>query len=91
MTEATPQVAAPAAPGLQERFRGFLADQGFRPWGDDEFPGSIWFRYEGQKYVARFCDGDDDYLQVALGFVLGDESRDELTLLRAANLEQAKT
>jgi hypothetical protein len=91
MTEATTQVAAPDVPGLPERFRGFLAEQGFRPWTDDEFPGSIWFRYEGQKFVARFSDGDDDYLQVALGFVLGDESHDELTLLRALNLEQAKT
>jgi hypothetical protein len=90
MANVTPQAAAPVAPGLPERIREFLTEQGFRPWTEDEYPGTIWFRFEGLKYVARFADGDDDYLQVALGFVLRDESRDELTLLRAMNREQAK-
>jgi hypothetical protein len=91
MAAVTPRAAAPEAPGLPERFREFLAEQGFRPWKDDEDIGTIWFRFEGLKFVARFADGDDDYLQVALGFVLRDESRDELTLLRALNEHQART
>ena len=91
MPDVTQQAAAPVAPGLPERFREFLAEQGFRPWTDDECPETTWFRFEGLKFVARFADGDDDYLQIALGFVLQDESRDELTLLRALNHQQAKT
>jgi hypothetical protein len=91
MADFIPQTAAPGAPGLPERFRQFLAEQGFRPWTDDECPATTWFRFEGLKFVARFADGDDDYLQMALGFVLRDESRDELALLRALNREQART
>ena len=91
MADVTPQAAAPVAPGLPERFREFLAEKGFRPWTDDECPETTWFRFEGLKFVARFADGDDDYLQIALGFVLQDESRDELTLLRALNHQQART
>ncbi len=91
MTEPTATTPECKAPALPVRFRELLAEQGFRPWTDDESPGSVWFRFEGLRYVTRFADGDDDYVQIALGFVLRDESRDELTLLRALNAEQAKT
>ncbi len=91
MAQATPREDQVKAPGLPERIREFLAEQGYRPWTDDEFPGTLWFRNEGLKFVVRFADGDDDYVQVALGFILREESRDEITLLRALNLEQART
>lgn len=91
MTDAALTTTERKPPGLPERIREFLAEQGFRPWTDDELPDTVWFRFEGLKYVARFASGDDDYLQIALGFTLREESRDELTLLRALNVEQAKT
>ncbi len=91
MPDATTTTHEPKAPALPERIREFLGEQGFRPWTDDEFPGSVWFRHEGLKFVVRFAKGDDDYVQFCLGFILREESRDELTLLRAMNREQAET
>ena len=74
-----------------QRFRDFLSRQGFRPWVEDESPASIWFKFEGLKYAARLEDRDEDYVQIALGFTLREESRDELTLLRTMNEVQAST
>lgn len=91
MPDTTSTAGEPKAPALSDRIREFLAEQGFRPWVDDDFPGSVWFRHEGLKFLVRSCEGDDDYVQFALGFVLREESRDELTLLRAMNREQAET
>ena len=73
------------------RFRDFLARQGFRPWVEDDFPGCIWFNFEGYRYLVRLEDGDDDYVQVALGYLLEEDCRDELALLRAVNETQAET
>ncbi len=74
-----------------QRFRDFLARQGFRPWVEDDFPGCIWFNFEGYRYLVRLEDGDDDYVQVALGYLLEEDCRDELALLRAMNETQAET
>ena len=41
--------------------------------------------------MARLEDRDEDYVQIALGFNLREESRDELTLLRTMNEVQAST
>lgn len=75
MTEPTATPLEPKAPALPQRFRELLAEQGFCPCTDDESPGSVWFRFEGLRYVTRFA--------------LRDESRDELSLLRAPNVEQS--
>mgnify|MGYP006270715739 CR=1 FL=1 len=74
-----------------QRFRDFLAREGFRPWFEDELPGCIWFNFEGYRYLVRLEDGDDDYVQVALGYLLEEDCRDELALLRAMNVIQAET
>ena len=75
-----------------QRFRDFLSRQGFRPWRDaGDAPGTLWFNFEGLRFAARLEDGDAGYVQLALGYVLDEESRDELTLLRAANELQAAT
>jgi hypothetical protein len=72
-------------------FRDFLRRQGFRPWLEDDAPTSVWFRFEGLRYKAQLDDRDQDFVQIALGFTLREESRDELTLLRAMNELQAST
>lgn len=75
-----------------QRLRDFLSRQGFRPWvEDDDAPGTIWFHFEGLRCAARLEDGDEGYVQLALGFLLEEECRDELTLLRTMNEVQAAT
>ena len=91
MTDTTTTPGESKVPALPERIREFLAEQGFRPWTDDEFPGTVRFRNEALKFDVRFAEGDDGYVQLCLGFILREESRDELTLLRAMNREQAET
>ena len=89
MDEITPSTRRKRTP--TQRFRDFLSRQGFRPWVEDESPASIWFKFEGLKYAARLEDRDEEYVQIALGFTLREESRDELTLLRTMNEVQAST
>lgn len=91
MTDTTTTPGESKVAALAERIREFLAEQGFRPWTDDEFPGAVRFRHEGLRFVVRFAEGDDDFVQFCLGYVLREESRDEQTLLRAMNQEQAET
>jgi predicted cupin superfamily sugar epimerase len=58
---------------------------------EDDAPTSVWFRFEGLKCKAQLDDRDEDFVQLAMGFALREESRDELTLLRAMNEVQAST
>ena len=90
MDQVTPAPRRKRTPA--QRFRDFLSRQGFRPWVEDgDAPGTIWFHCEGLKFVARLDERDEDFVQICLGFLLREESRDELTLLRTMNEVQAGT
>ena len=81
----------PTASGRQSSASATVWPPGVPALAPRTVPASIWFKFEGLEFAARLEDRDEDYVQIAPGFTLGEESRDELTLLRTMNEVQAST
>lgn len=87
MPEKTTRVRPKPKPTTAQQLRTLLATEGYRPRFDrgDGHPATIHFKVEGREYVLRFNEDDPDFVQVCTGYLLDGATRDELTLLRAAN------
>lgn len=78
---------------LPQRVCKLLAEEGFRPKLDTECESDmhVSFKLEGRKFLVRFDERDENFVQVCAGVLLDDTSRDELTHLRVAQTIQSET
>lgn len=75
---------------LRSRVQSLLAEEGYRPNAvEGDFPHLV-FKADGKTVVARFAEGDEQFVHFSMGFMLGAATRDELELRRAANQMQAE-
>jgi putative sensory transduction regulator len=75
-----------------QQLRKLLAEEGYRPRleQEDGEPAKLHFKVEGNGFQLRCREDDPDFVQVCTGYVLEGATKDELSLLRAANDLQAK-
>ncbi len=78
---------------LPQRVCKLLAEEGFRPQlvNESDAPVHVVFKVEGKTFLIRFEENDERFLQVCAGVLLEGTTKDELTLLRAAQAIQAET
>jgi hypothetical protein len=92
MPEMTTRTRRPR-PFAQE-LRALLAEEGYRPRLEpsDGPVCALRFKVEGVEHRVACADDDRDFVQLTVGFRLGERAtHDELALLRAANELQAST
>jgi hypothetical protein len=89
-----PEEITPARPKrtVAQQLRTLLAEEGYRPSraADEENPSTIHFKVEGNTFVIRTVEQDPDFVAFCTGYRLEDTTKDELTLLRAANEVQSE-
>lgn len=90
MTEKTTRIRP--ARTFAQQLRKLLAEEGYRPRLEQEEDGSsrLYFKVEGHGFQLRCREDDHDFVQICTGYLLDGATRDELSLLRAANDLQAK-
>ena len=91
MTEKTTRIRP--ARTFAQQLRKLLAEEGYRPrleQEEEDAASKLHFKVEGHGFQLRCREEDPDFVQICTGYVLEGATRDELTLLRAANDLQAR-
>ena len=90
MTEKTTRIRP--ARTFAQQLRKLLAEEGYRPRLEQEegAASKLHFKVEGNGFQLRCREEDPDFVQICTGYLLDGATRDELSLLRAANDLQAK-